>query len=54
VGTRDLREWVILAGEPKGTCENLALCLKGTCENRKAKKKFFFEVLLNEKDTKFE
>jgi hypothetical protein len=40
--TRDLRECIILAGGPKGTCENLALCLKGTCENRKVKN--FFEV----------
>ena len=48
--TWDLREWIILAGDPKGTCENLALCLKGTCENHKVEKKI--KVLLNEKDTK--
>ena len=40
--TRDLRECIIIVGGPKGTCENLALCLKGTCENRKVD--FFFEV----------
>jgi len=40
--TRDLRECIILAGGPKGTCENLTLCLKGTCENRKVEK--IFEV----------
>jgi hypothetical protein len=37
--TRDLREWGILAGEPKAACEVLALCTQGTCENRKAQKK---------------
>jgi hypothetical protein len=37
LATRDLQECMILEGGPKGTYENLALCQRSTCKNRKMK-----------------